>query len=180
MKQRLIPWLCAILLAVTFSAAAQAPALGITAAPVKVDGVFGDKEYGLLSEAAGMKLGLTWTVDTLFVGLNAPTSGWVAAGLGSTKMDAAIMYIGFVSGGTTELKVQKGAGHKHADADVASPSQYAMKEAAGQTVLEFAVKSSAVIAKGQKTLDIILAMGGADSFTSMHKGRASLTVALAE
>jgi hypothetical protein len=177
MKQRMV---CVILLAVTFAAAAQAPKLSVVAAPVKVDGVFGEREYSLVSEAAGMKLGLTWTADTLFVGLSAPTAGWVAAGLGSTKMDGAVMYIGYVTGAATELKVQKGAGHRHADADVDAPTQYAMKETGNQTVLEFAVKSSAVIAKGQKTLDVVIAMGGADSFTSMHKARASLVVELAE
>jgi hypothetical protein len=180
MKQRLIHLLCVILLAVTFSAAAQAPRLTVVAAPVKVDGVFGEKEYSLVSDAAGMKLGLTWTADTLFVGVSAPTAGWVAAGLGSAKMDGAVLYIGYVTGAATELKVQKGAGHRHADADVDSPTQYAMKETGDQTVLEFAVKSKAVIDKGQKTLDVVFAMGGADSFTSVHKARASLEVGLAE
>jgi hypothetical protein len=181
MRRRLRRSLCLILLAVTFAVGAQGtPLLGITSAPVKVDGVFGDKEYSLVSEAAGMRLGLTRTADTLFVGLSAPTTGWVAAGLGSAKMDGAIMYVGFVTGDTTELKVQKGTGHRHADADASTPPQYAMKETGGQTVLEFAVKASSVIVKGQKTLDLVVAMGGADSFTSMHKARGGLSVELAE
>ena len=181
MKQVRSPCLCLILLAVTLTAGAQGSgALGITAAPVKVDGVFGDKEYSFVSETAGMKLGLTRTADLLYVALSAPTAGWVAAGLGSAKMDGAVMYIGYVNGNTTELKVQKGAGHRHADTDTDSPRQYAMKETDGQTVLEFVVKASAVIAKGQKSLDLLVAMGGTDSFVSMHKARGSLTVALAE
>lgn len=181
MKQRPIPWLCLILLAVGCTAGAQASAtLGITAAPVKVDGVFGDKEYGLVTVAAGMKLGLTRTADTLYVALSAPTAGWVAVGIGSARMDGAVMYIGYVTGDATELKVQKGAGDRHADTDADSPREYAMKETAGQTVLEFAVKSSAVIAKGQKTLDLLVAMGATTTFVSMHKARASVTVGLAE
>jgi hypothetical protein len=181
MKQRPIPLLCVILLAVTSAAGAQGiPLLGITAAPVKVDGVFGDKEYSLVSNAAGMKLGLTRTADTLYVGLSAPTAGWVAVGLGSAKMDGAVMYIGFVTGDTTELKIQKGTGHRHADTDAGTPSQYAMKETGGQTVLEFAMKASTVIVKGQKTLDLVVAMGSADSFASMHKARAGFAVGLVE
>jgi len=181
MKQRLFPWLCVILLAVTFGAGAQGTStLAVTAAPVKVDGLFGDKEYNLVSEAAGIKIGLTRTADTLFVGLSASTRGWVAAGLGSATMDAAIMYIGYVTGDAAELKVQEGTGHRHADTDAGSPSQYAMKEAGGRTVLELALKASGVIAKGQKILDVIVAMGGADSFTSMHKARASIGVELAQ
>jgi hypothetical protein len=126
-----------------------------------------------------MKLGLTWTSDTVFVGLSAPTTGWVAAGLNSGKMDGAVIYIGYVTGDTTELKVQKGAGHRHADTDTSTPRQYAMKELAGRTVLEIALNASEVIAKGQKTLDLLVAMGGADSFASMHKARASVSVGLA-
>jgi hypothetical protein len=180
MKQRAVPCLCALLLAVTFMAEAQsAPTLGLTATPVKVDGVFSDKEYSLVSDAAGMKLGLTWTADTVFVGLSAPTTGWVAVGLDSGKMDGSIMYIGYVSGDTTELKVQKGTGHRHADTDTNAPRTYAMKQRDGRTVLEIAVKASEIIAKGQKSLDLLVAMGGADSFVSMHKARASLSVGLA-
>jgi hypothetical protein len=180
MKERLVPCLCAMLLAVTFTARAQsAPTLGLTAAPVKVDGVFSDKEYSLVSEAAGMKLGLTWTADAVFVGLSAPTTGWVAVGLNSAKMDGAVMYVGYVTGNNTELKVQKGAGHRHADTDAAAPQEYAMKELDGRTVLEVALKTPGVIVKGQKTLDLLVAMGGADSFASMHKARASVSVGLA-
>lgn len=73
MKQCLM--LCVLLLAVTFAAGAQGtPTLGVTAAPLKVDGVFGDKEYSLVSETVGMKLGLTWTADTLFVGMGGADS----------------------------------------------------------------------------------------------------------
>ena len=127
-----------------------------------------------------MKLGLTRTGDTLYVALSAPTTGWVAIGIGSAKMDGAVMYIGYVTGNATELKVQKGAGHRHADAEADAPRQYAMTEKDGQTVLEIAVTSSAVIARGQKTLDLLVAMGATDSFVSMHKARASVTIGLAE
>jgi len=42
------------------------------------------------------------------------------------------------------------------------------------------VKTSGAIAKGQKTLYLVIAMGGADSFVSMHKARASVSVALSQ
>ena len=90
------------------------------------------------------------------------------------------MYIGYVSGATTVLKVQKGTGHRHADVDAGSPLRYAMKEAGGQTVLELALQASEDIAKGQNALELSVAMGSADSFVSMHKARASITAALVQ
>ncbi len=181
MEDRVSLCIVALLLAAALSAEAQAGlTLGQTAAAVKTDGVFADREYDLATEAAGMKLGLTWTADTLFVALSAPTTGWVALGLGSDRMDSALMYIGYVTGDEAAIKVQKGAGHRHADTDAGAPIGYGMKEANGQTVLELALKASALIAKGQKTLDVILAMGSTDSFASLHKARTSLSIELSQ
>jgi len=180
MRSRLVSLLGILLMTVALAAGAQGPTLAVTAATAKIDGVFEDREYSLVTEAAGIKLGLTRTPDTLFIGLSAPTTGWVSVGLGSRTMDGAIMYIGYISGATTELKVQKGSGHRHADVDAGSPLRYAMKEAGGQTVLELALQASEVIAKGQNALELSVAMGSADSFVSMHRARASLTVALAQ
>src|SRR5271157_517632 len=108
MRSRLVSLLGILLMTVALAAGAQGPTLAVTAATAKIDGVFEDREYSLVTEAAGIKLGLTRTPDTLFIGLSAPTTGWVSVGLGSRTMDGAIMYIGYISGATTELKVQKG------------------------------------------------------------------------
>ncbi len=181
MKKRTVLCVCGLLLAAALTSGAQGmPTLGVTTAPARVDGVIADKEYSLVTEAAGMKLCLTWTSDALYVGLSAPTEGWVAVGLGSEKMDGAIMYIGYVSGNETQLKVQKGSGHRHADLETNTPAQYVMKESDGQTVLELALKPAGLIARGQKSLDVLVAMGGTDSFASFHKARAGIPVALAQ
>lgn len=181
MTQRTALCVCLFLLAVAFMSGAQGtPTLATTTSPAKVDGVFADREYSLVSEAAGMKIGLTWTADELYVGVSAPTAGWVAVGLGAAKMDGAVMYIGYVSGDETQMKVQKGSGHRHADLETNAPARYVMKETGGQTVLELALKPTGLIARGQKSLDIILAMGGADSFASFHKARAGISVGIAQ
>jgi hypothetical protein len=143
-----------------------------------VDGVIGAKEYALTMDASGMQLGLSLSPDTLFVALSGPTTGWVAVGLGSTRMDGAVMYIGFVASGKEQLKVQQGAGHRHGDTDANAPVQYSLAESKGRTVLELALKASSFIAEGQKTLDFVVAIGGADSFLSMHKARAGLSINL--
>ena len=57
------------------------------------------------------------------VAVSGQTSGWVAVGLGSPKMNDAVMYIGAADSGKGQLKVQKGAGHRHADAEDPGPEQ---------------------------------------------------------
>ena len=176
MKKRCLG--CIAILLLPLAAGAQS-ALGISSTPARVDGVFTDKEYGLVTEDAGMKLGLTWTADVLYIGLSAPTTGWVAAGIGSTRMDGAVIYIGYAVGQESQMKIQKGAGHGHADLDAGAPRQYAVKEAGGRTVLELALDASTAIAKNQAALQLIIAMGGADSFSSVHRARAGVSVELA-
>jgi hypothetical protein len=70
-------------------------------------------------------------------------------GLGSAKMDGAIMHIGYGAGDETELKVQKGAGHRHANTETNAPALYAMKQAGGQTVLEHKARVSISVALAQ-------------------------------
>ncbi len=177
MKKRCLGCLTVLAFLVPLAAGAQS-AMGISSTPARVDGVFTDKEYSVVTEDAGMKLGLTWTADVLFVGLSAPTNGWAAAGIGSTRMDGAVIYMGYAVGQESQMKVQKGAGHRHADLDARAPRQYAVKEAVGRTVLELALDASSAIAKDQAVLQLIIAMGGADSFTSMHRARAGVSIEL--
>jgi hypothetical protein len=177
MEKRCLGSIAVLLLLLPLAAGAQS-ALGVTSTPARVDGVFTDKEYSLVTENAGMKLGLTWTADVLYIGLSAPTTGWVAAGIGSTRMDGAVIYIGYAVGQQSQLKVQKGAGHRHADLDAGAPREYAVKEVGGRTVLELALDASSAIAKNQATLQLVIAMGVADSFTSMHRARAGVSIEL--
>lgn len=177
MKNRCLACTALLLLALPFAVTAQS-ALGITTAAASVDGVFSDKEYTVVGEVNGMKLGLARTADTLYVGMSAPTTGWVAAGVGQTWMDGSVIYIGYATADGSQLKVQKGAGHRHADLDADAPLKYAVKEADGRTVLELALDAATLISKGQASLDMIIAFGGSDSFVSYHRARAGVTVAL--
>jgi hypothetical protein len=178
MDKRCLGCIAVLLLLFPLTAGAQS-ALGLTSTPARVDGVFTDKEYSLVTEDAGMKLGLTWTADVLYIGLSAPTTGWVAAGIGSMRMDGAVIYIGYAVGQESQLKVQEGAGHRHADLNADAPRGYAVKEAGGRTVLELALDASSAISKNQAVLQLVFAMGAADSFSSMHRARSSVSVGLA-
>jgi len=170
----------AFLTVAAFTAGAQQSPLVLKQTPAKpkVDGVMADKEYSLNAGAEGVKLGLTWTADALYVAMSGATTGWVAVGFGSSFMDSALIYIGFVSGGKTQLKIQKGSGHRHGDVNADAPIQYAMKDDGSQTTLELALKPGPLIAKSQKQLDFILAYGASDDFVSLHRGRYSLSVTL--
>ncbi len=174
--------LCAAVLLAAAAGLASAQSSGdltLTSALPRVDGVIGPKEYTLTTNAAGMQLGLSLSADTLFVALSAPTTGWVAVGLGSTRMDGAVMYIGFVGPDKEQLKVQQATGHRHADTDADPPLQYSLSESNGRTMMELALPAARFIASGQKTLALVIAMGAADSFVSMHKAKAGLSVSIA-
>ena len=170
---------CLLILAPFLAVSQGTPTLAVTTTPVKVDGVFDAKEYSLVTEAAGIRLGLTRTADTLYVGVSAATTGWVAAGFGSPRMDGAVMYLGHASGTSGDMKIQKGMGHRHADVETEAPRQYGIRETAGTTVLEVALPADTVIAAGQGKLTVILAMGATDSFSAYHKARATVAVDLA-
>ncbi|MGA2480321.1 MAG: hypothetical protein ABSG63_16350 [Spirochaetia bacterium] len=180
MKMKLVALVVSLLLLASLSAAAQGLTLGQTKTAPTVDGVIGDGEYAQSMESGSMKLSLSWVGDALFIAVSGQTSGWVAVGLGSPKMNDAVMYIGAADSGKGQLKVQKGAGHRHADVDTPAPSSYALREAGGQTVMELSVPASAFIAAGQKQLDVIYAMGGAKVLSSMHKARYAAQVSLAK
>ena len=155
---------------------AQSASLGKTTAAPKIDGALSAKEYSCTLQQSSIQVGLSWVEDTLYVAVAGQTTGWVAVGLGSPRMDGAVLYLGFVADGKGQMKVQQGTGHRHADTNSDAPTQFALKEANGQTTLELALKADGFIAASQNKLDVILAYGNADSFTSMHRARFTTTV----
>ena len=145
-----------------------------------VDGSVASGEYGAPLVVGTTSIAVVRTVDVLSIAVSAQTQGWVAVGIGSGRMDGATIFIGFVKDGKLELKTQLGRGHAHGDttSDVLVAS--AGKEENGRTTIELALKPSVFIAKGQKELTVIVAYGSADSFTSIHAGRWSGIVKLAD
>ena len=157
--------------------------LGIRSSAPAVDGVVNPGEYASTKDLGSITLSVSRTVDRLFLAVVGKTSGWVAVGTGSQRMDGAVIFIGFVDkGGKVQLAPQAGQGHSHKDttqnvADTVAAS--AMREAAGATTLEIALKSDAYVAKGQDSLDLIVAVGADDSFTARHTSRSGLSIQLA-
>jgi hypothetical protein len=153
-------------------------ALGTTTGKPTADGEVKTAEYPLTVDLPKAKLSLSRSADTLYAALSAETAGWVAVGFGARRMDGAAIYIGGVVGGKGEVKAQSGRGHSHSDADAKALSASAVKEAGGRTVMELALNGSLLIPKDSKTLDLIVAYGNGDSFSSMHAGNYSVRISL--
>jgi hypothetical protein len=169
--------------AIIFFAAAglaQDQSLAVSSHAPKTDGVLNADEYSYVKDAGKMKVYLDRNADTLFVGVVGNTSGWVAVGLGSPRMNESDIFMGFVLDGKVQFKPQLGVGHSHRDDTSLSDTvvSYAMKSENGKTTLELALKASSYMEKGQAALDLIYAMGSQASFTAMHSFFGSLEIPL--
>ncbi len=172
--------IAAFLLAASVADAQTSPVvLSPSESYVTVDGVSAASEYTATATIGTTDLSLARDNDNLYVSITGGTTGWVAVGFGSPRMDGALMFIGFVGAdGKAQGKLQKGTGHAHADFVSDALVQFAMKEAGGKTTLELVLKASSVIAKGARELPVIWAIGASDSYAAPHKARGSLTVTL--
>ena len=121
------------------------------------------------------KADLEWSLadGELTVSITANTKGWVAVGLGSSRMDGAAMFIGFEKNGETYFEEHLGKGHSHKIVSAPRPVEYSVSESDGITSMEFTVAASDFITAGTDNLPIIIAFGARDSFTSFHRYRDS-------
>jgi len=183
-KLRVMTVVVAVLLAGGVTAAFAQDKLGMSSRKATVDGVVQANEYSYSHDLdQQITLYASRTATTLYLSVVANTSGWVAIGVGSPRMDGADIFMGFVKDGKVTFKPLVGKGHRHSDApaDVAaSLESYAMKQSGGKTTLEVALKADAYTKKGQSTLDLIFAMGDQASFTQYHSYRGATSLTLAE
>lgn len=170
-------------IAIGTAAFGQTKALATTTNKTVVDGVVDPAEYSFSQDFGQLAVSVNRTADTLYLGLVGKTTGWVALGLGSMKMDGSTIFIGFVGAdGKAQFKPQAGAGHGHKDASAdaaATVISSAMKEADGKTTLEIALKPAAYIKSGQSALQVIYAQGKEKSFTPYHMFRGAVSIPLA-
>jgi hypothetical protein len=173
----------AVLLLVLAAGAAGAqeapPVLVLSTGRTDADGVISPDEYTLTVTLPRAVVSLKWSEQTLCVGVTAPTAGWVALGLGSRKMDGALIVMGYRKGDLAQLKIQKGAGHGHGDTPSDAMLSYAVGEKGVSTTVEVVLKAGSVVAAGQTGLDMIIAFGATDSFAGFHRWRSPLSVSLA-
>jgi hypothetical protein len=140
------------------------------------DGVMNPGEYAIAFDKQTMKLSFTLSADrsVLYVGIQAPSTGWVSVGLGSTRMNGTYMVIGYDAAGKTVISEETGTrdGHKPNSASILKTK--AVKETKGQTTLEFSVPAATFL-KGDN-IDMIIAYNNKDDLVSFHGKFTGLTV----
>lgn len=161
-----------------FSIAAQD--LSPSARKPTADGILGADEYSFNGTYSGMKLGVSLSADraTLYLALEAPTTGWVALGLGSLTMNGAYIVLASVTNGQPVVSEQTGAGHGHSPNKEKKLAASAVRETNGTTVLEIALPAAAY-ASGN-TMQILMSYGAADSFVVKHSVHASAELSVAK
>lgn len=142
-----------------------------------VDGVAAPGEYTQTVTQRNLQLSAFFTADKVFLAVTGRTKGWVSVGVGSKKMDKALIYMGFFSREKGEFTEQVGRRHTHSDIEE-KPTvlSWAVKETGDYTTLEVVLDRAKVLSPGQNQLDYILAMGSADSFRAPHSARAGDTL----
>ncbi len=162
----------AAMIAAAVSAGAQE--LSPSSAAPAADGVVKPGEYSVVVDRNGMRLGLSLSADgsTLYAAIEAPTTGWVAIGLGSLKMNGAFMVLAYDNAGEAFVSEETGAGYGHKPNPGKRLSASAVKEAGASTTLEFAVPAAGLA--DARTVKLILAYGKKDDRSSKHSKYASV------
>lgn len=175
MKMRIC--IAATLLALV-SVAGFAQRLPTTGPAAVLDGAVAAGEYALEVALDRATLHASRTADTLYMALEAQTSGWVAIGVGSAKMDAAWIYIGYVDRGQAVFAAERGSGHGHKAAAEAPKVDHRLGERGDRTTLELAFRSADLIGAGQTELACIVAYGRRDNLGSYHAFRRTVRIQL--
>ena len=139
-------------------------------------GGFDTAAYGYVREIQGMRIGASLSTDgsTLALAIEAPTTGWVAIGLGSLFMNGAYIVMG-ADGGNPKVIVQQGQGHHHGD--VANKVLASLVKTNGvNTVLQFNIPAAPFVQDG--TLKMIIAYGRSTDMRSYHATHASLQLSV--
>jgi hypothetical protein len=143
-----------------------------------IDGSITQGEYPVFGTVGGITIGASLSADgsVLSLAVEAPTTGWVALGLGSSFMDGSYIVMGYEAGGKPAITEQKGFGHSHGAVQGTKLLRSAVHETGGTTVLEFQVKAADFVKGGQ--LPLIMAYGRTADFVSRHQRYATTTLSI--
>jgi hypothetical protein len=162
-----------IALALGGAAFAQASLTKSSALP-KIDGAIGAAEYQYSGNVSGLKVYATLgSDDLLYIAVEAPTSGWVAAGVGGLKMNGSRLFFGATQSGKSAFQEKAGVGHFYADAKTLVIKKWAVSTKGEDTVLELSLPASDAVWQGE--INSIFAYSASPSFSSRHSARGSLT-----
>lgn len=138
--------------------------------PPRMDGTLQEGEYPSQIELAKMRVSVGYQGKTLYMALEGETGGWVALGLGSSRMNQADMIIGFVLRGLPTLREQKGIFHGHRDTEDMKLQAWGMTEEDDPvtTVMELQLPLDDDWLTRDGRIQTILAIGNRDNLRSMH------------
>ena len=133
-----------------------------------IDGLIQANEYAQKTLVSGMTFAISLSTDgkTLFCAIEAPTTGWVAVGLGSLRMNGAYMVLAYDSKDTQVVSEETGRGHSHSANAVKKLIKSKVHDNGSTTVLEFALPAEEYLANN--SLKILLAYGKKDDLKSLH------------
>jgi hypothetical protein len=154
--------------------AAQATLTAGAAAP-GVDGVFAPGEYQYEGvQRGGIRIGASLGSDeTLYLAIEATTSGWVGLGVGGLVMNNSRLFMGAVQDGQSAFIEKRGQGHRYVDATELVVKQWAVKTEGGKTTMELVLPSSAAVWKGK--VNAIFAFSKSPDLTKKHSARGSIS-----
>jgi len=81
--------------------------------PIRLDGRIAENEYSHRVEQVGLQMYYNWNPESLDVGLRAPTSGWIALGLGSVQIEEAYLFQVLIRNGRAVLIESSGPYWRH-------------------------------------------------------------------
>jgi len=165
-------------LAISASLSAQA-SLSPSASTPTLDGKIGASEYQFTTDVSGMTVGATLGKNgKLYLSIKAQTSGWVALGIGGSKMDGSRLFLAYDTGSKQVFTEQLGAGHGHKDAADNVVEKSVVKAADGVTSLELVLPASAALVDGK--IDVLYAYSDSISYAARHKARGSLSLTVSK
>jgi len=161
----------AAILVLLSAAAVMAIPLAAQSNATTIDGRIAKGEYGDLTSLNGIEFGAALSADgILTLAIRAPTSGWVAIGLGTGIMDGSWILMAYDSDGKQSFSEQKGISHFHQPIKDTKLVAQAVRTLDGTTTLEFQVRLADFEKNGR--LPVILAYGRHADFRSYHEAHA--------
>ncbi len=172
--------LITLVLMILFASVVSAQNLQSVNVVPQIDGTAAPSEYPMSTLVNGMRLFASLSADrqTLYLAITAPTTGWAALGPGASRMNGALLILGYddrsAPGGLTREDTGRGWSHSPSRDKILLAS--AVQEIDGLTTLEIALPAERFLVKPE--LEIMLAYGPRDNFTGKHTayGVAKLTV----
>ncbi len=138
-----------------------------------LDGILAADEYSETQLVSGITIGTSLSKDgkMLYVAVSAKTSGWVAIGLGSMRMNSSIMVMGYAEGEKQSISFELGNGYTHATTSIKDAKAFVVQQG-DVTTLEISVPSAPYVKNS--VLQMTAAFGPKDDFKSKHTRRGAI------